>query len=329
MLDADFISRNLSEKTWFRSRAIPFKLRGRSVDISFGASRTTLRIQPQNILSQFETSKGFYAVFESCCSNEKIKCNVYQSSSPVQILTIGREEFLAAINFSSEGAYGFNPCIPLQIDLSVAEYEGLAANSILEDLRSSTITCQKCREVVAEQLEIERQETLKRLENRRGLLVARRTVFALSQGREIPLGYEPSNETELIILATKLEPYLNEYLGEFQILEHTSQMGIDSLIRIRRTSFSILESPANAEFEYELSNFFKHEHPIEQTNYILCWTMGGISDGNYKFGKKGIRSDGEIALSVSSADWTKVLTFTTHMIYVLPLEDFPNLRIKN
>lgn len=329
ILDAYSISKTLCEETWFRSQAIPSRLRGRSIDISFGASHTALQAQRKDILSCFETEKGFYAVFHNNSSDGKVRCNIYQASGLIEILNIGREDFLVTIGFSNEEAYGFNPNVPLQIDLSTEGSNLLTMDSVLEDIKASTITCEKCREIVATQLDSDRRLTLRRLETRRETLRSRRTVFVLNKGQELPLGYEPSNETELIILATKLEPYLKEYFGEFQILEHTSQLGIDSLIKIRRTSSSILEISATAEFEYELGNFFKHEHPIEQTNYVLCWTIGNISDGKRRFGKRGLIPGGEIKLDVSSASWLKIFTFNTHMIYVLPLENFPSLIVRN
>ena len=100
-------------------------------------------------------------------------------------------------------------------------------------------------------------------------------------------------------------------------------------LQIRRTPDSLLEEAASVEFEYELSNFFKHGHPVLQTNYIICWTTGNLPDGVIRSGKEGIGTDSStIAVRMRSSSWMKVLSFEEHIIYVLPIEKLPNLIIR-
>ncbi len=327
MLDADIVSKALRERTWFQSKAVPFYLRNRSVDISVGASRAILRPHTQNAIWYFETDRSFYAIFERNDVDSRVRCNAYQALTGVESLYISREDFLEAINFPYQSTYGFNIGIPLEIDTFTRSNYSCSAEQMLIDIKSSLDTCQKCREIIQFQLNLKKQETLRRLEQRRNSLSSRASIL-YNDNREIFLGYEPTNETELIILAAKLETYIRQYIGEFQILEHTSQLGIDGLIRIRRTASSVLQNFASAEFEYELRNFFEHEHPVEQTDYIICWIIGSLEDGKFRFRRRGIRSDGAIEVYISSEGWMKILTFRDHMIYVLPLKCFPGLVIR-
>jgi hypothetical protein len=144
---------------------------------------------------------------------------------------------------------------------------------------------------------------------------------------EIDLGPEPTNETETLIFTGKLEKALEGEFGVFKILEHTSQYGIDGLIMIRRSSESVVEEAAVVEFEYELSNFFRHRHPIRQTNYVICWSLGNLKDGEVRFGEGGIRSDGPLSVEIRPFGWMKILIFGDHMIYVLPLQSWPRINI--
>jgi hypothetical protein len=175
--------------------------------------------------------------------------------------------------------------------------------------------------MVTQQLEASKQEYLQRLEERRLRLRKRQTISV--RGKE--LGPEPTNEHEVLILAGKMESAFQEVLSEFQILEHTAQIDIDGIVRIQRGPGQLLQGDATVEFEYELRSFFEHRHPIPMTNYIICWTLGGLEEKSYSFGSQGLQEEGPPTVEISPLGWMKLLKFAEHMIYVIPLEHFPGL----
>jgi hypothetical protein len=117
-------------------------------------------------------------------------------------------------------------------------------------------------------------------------------------------------------------------LGQFLILEHTSQIDIDGMVRIQREPARLLEEAATVEFEYRLASFFTHRHPILITNYIVCWTLGDLADKSYGYGPHGLQPEGPPTVEIASIGWMKILKFAEHMIYVLPLEQFPGLSLQ-
>ena len=327
ILDADYLARKIREETWFRARKVPYSLSHRQVEITVGAQRKTLAPQSQQPILCFEWNRGYYAAFHKPNPERAVKYHIYCNDGKLKAITCNRDDFLGAINFSLGEAYGFNLEIPLEFDAFLPS-SNEAEFTILRALRESPEDHHKIREVVRQQLDKTKQQTVEQLEERRRRLQERKTVVLQSNGKEIILGFEPTNENELIILAAKLEAAIAKQIGNFRILEHTGQLGIDGLLQIRRTPESILEEAASVEFEYELSNFFKHGHPVLQTNYIICWTIGNFGDGIIRIGNGGIQPDASLAVELRTSGWMKVLSFNAHVIHVLPLENLPCICVK-
>lgn len=327
ILTADYLARKIREETWFRARTVPYSLSHRQVEITVGAQRKTIFPQNQQPILYFEWDRGYYAAFHKPIPERTVKYNLYCSNGHVKTIACNRDEFLSAVNFPLGEGYGFDIVIPLEFDAFV-DNSNDAGSTVLLALRKSPEACQKICEVVRQQLNTTKQQTVERLEERRRHLQKRKYVVLQSKEQEINLGFEPTNENELIILAAKLEKHIAKEIGNFKILEHTGQLGIDGLIQIRRTPGSSLEEAASVEFEYELGNFFKHEHPVLQTNYIICWTIGNLQDGTIRIGKGGIRNDGSLAVELRARGWMKVLSFSDHVIHILPLENIPGISVR-
>lgn len=328
ILDADYLVRKIREETWFRARTVPYHLSYRKVEIIVGAQRKTIVPEKQPPILCFEWDKGYYAAFYNPNPERSVKYNLYCYDGKLETLTCNRDEFLTGIKFPLGEIYGFDLMIPLEFDTFLSSAKN-TEYSLLSAIQHSSEARQRIFEVVREQLYKIKQQTVERLEERRRHLLNRKSVLLQSNGKEMMLGFEPTNENELIILATKLEDAISKQLSYFKIIEHTGQLGIDGLIQIKRTPGSMFEEAASVEFEYELANFFKHGHPILQTNYIICWTIGDLQDGTLHIGKGGIRPNGSLVAELRSSDWMKILIFSNHIIHVLPIDRFPGIILKN
>ena len=51
-------------------------------------------------------------------------------------------------------------------------------------------------------------------------------------------------------------------------------MGIDARSVIQMLPDGSMFQSATVAFEFSIDNFFRHEHPIRQTSFIICWTIG-------------------------------------------------------
>ena len=74
--------------------------------------------------------------------------------------------------------------------------------------------------------------------------------------------FEPKHESELIVLT--IDMCLNNLLP-FQILDFDSRAHIDSVVIDRHNEYKCME------FEFELCNFFEHQHSYIYADIICCW----------------------------------------------------------
>lgn len=131
-----------------------------------------------------------------------------------------------------------------------------------------------------------------------------------------------------MVIVAKLEEALqSHFYGSFQIVEYTSREGIDSITRCRKSDLDPIGDYLT-EFEFELRNFFRHRHPIRQVDFIICWSLGGITDGIYKFGSGDI-GGGVLTFEMKSVGWKKLLQFSDYLITVVPLNSLPELTISD
>jgi hypothetical protein len=320
-LDADAVALELRRLTWLRFRSLPPALAKRKVEIEVGAHRAPVApsLEPPDV--QFEVAGSYFAGYVLPGVRAGIKYNVCGRDGAVHTFTINLDVFLELIGFPIQESYGYEFALPLEFDALLANCDNIE-KTVQESLAQMPTTAKdKLFELVREQIGKVKQEYMRRLDERRQALKQRKPIYLGEQW----LGYAPEGENEVLILAGKLEAALSKHLAEFLILEHTKQIDIDGMVRIRRHAGLLLEETATVEFEFKLDNFFKHKHPTSITNYIICWSMGPLQDGTFRFGHKGLNPDGPLSVEVSTTGWIRVLTFQEHMIYVLPLEHFPGL----
>jgi hypothetical protein len=141
------------------------------------------------------------------------------------------------------------------------------------------------------------------------------------------VGPEPQNENETLLMLGKLQSYIRSIVPMFTLQEHTSQFGVDGLIDVQLTVDSLPDLSSTVEFEFELANFFTHQHPIRQTRYIACWQSAEIRFGNHRCGTAGLDRNGTIEFSYSGATWIHSLAFDNHRITVLVLKQVPGIQV--
>jgi hypothetical protein len=249
-----------------------------------------------------------------------VKCDIYCNDGRLTSINIKSNDFLNTIHFPSANYYGFDLDIPLKFEAFWLKSSS-CEDRFLYAIRNSFHIHNDLRKIMNQRLDSIKHEKTRNLEKRRTNLQKRQSVILQDDKNRKFIGLVPTNEQELIILTSKLEEVISQEIGYFKILEHTGQSGIDGFIRIKRSPDSILEEYASVEFEYELKNFLKHRHPIQQTEYIICWTIGD-------FQTEQIKEFGHVSLAIektSKNSWLKILKFYDRVIYVIPIINFPYL----
>jgi len=324
-LDADSVATELRQLTWLRFRSLPPELGQREVEVEIGAHRVTVKPTLANPDLQFEVAESYFAGYVLPGIRAGIKYNVCGRDGQAQTFTLTPEVFLELIGFPIQEGYGYDYPLPLEFDalLKGCDNVGHTVQDSLKQMPKSARD--KLFEIIRAQIHKTKQEYMERLDQRKQALNSRKRLYLGTRW----LGYVPEGEAEVLILSGKLEAELSKHFSEFLILEHTKKIDIDGMIRIRRNSGLNLEETATVEFELSLDTFFKHRHPFTITNYVICWSIGSLQDGTHRFGHKGLDPDGPLSVQVSTtAGWIRVLKFSDHIIYVLPLEHFPDLIIQ-
>jgi hypothetical protein len=98
------------------------------------------------------------------------------------------------------------------------------------------------------------------------------------------------------------------------VIEYTSRAGIDALANFQLTSSAAPQMFAPVEFEFDLENYFEHEHPLQQTALIICWQEDEDSAaGRWRPG---------------NARWLAVVPAGHQNITVLILSEIPHLVVE-
>ena len=111
---------------------------------------------------------------------------------------------------------------------------------------------------------------------------------------------EPSNEQETVCMFLMLHGAKKLPFYEFIFHEYTANAGIDSVSSYKIQSDEVLKKYQATEFEFCLSNFFRHGHPIQHTQLIICWIIDRFDnieqDNKYKWRKFLITEDNKIPI---------------------------------
>jgi hypothetical protein len=132
----------------------------------------------------------------------------------------------------------------------------------------------------AEELEYEIREKNRKLSNR---LEAFNDLFDLCIN-EIPIIKRPDNESQVALLFTSIisNENLKHLIKGINKIGHYSHQDTTDMVCLDYDNKIVL-----AEIEYKLSNLFKHDHPYETFNYVICWSVDieanekrKLADGN-------------------------------------------------
>ncbi len=102
--------------------------------------------------------------------------------------------------------------------------------------------------------------------------------------KEIPISKKPNNESQVALLfATMLANNKSKNLIKYiEKIGHYSHQSTTDMICIDCNNNKVL-----LEVEYKLSSLFKHEHPFETFDYVVCWSVDldinekkSLGDGN-------------------------------------------------
>ena len=83
----------------------------------------------------------------------------------------------------------------------------------------------------------------------------------------------PENEYETVILFSALIASNSLPIHHFEIHEYVSAEGIDSICSYKIEKDSVLKNKIAVEFEYKFGNFFRHGHPKQHVELIVCWVI--------------------------------------------------------
>ncbi|MBC2579025.1 ATP-binding protein [Clostridium sp. DJ247] len=88
--------------------------------------------------------------------------------------------------------------------------------------------------------------------------------------RELPITKRPDNESQVALLFAMMisSQRCKELIKHIDRIGHYSHQSPTDMICFNRNNEKIL-----VEIEYKLSNLFKHDHPYETFDYVICWIV--------------------------------------------------------
>ena len=324
--DAHGLVRIVGDTTWFGLRSLPAGLRGRHVGFALGAQTadiTTLDCDPIAACQRDDIHIAFF----SSVDKPAVTVRVLSPDGSIERLGLSGARVAEALGVPLSRYYGFDVRLPLEVEV-VSTYGLVDRRAVLEAMESCRANLRAARAHCEDAIDAGIDTTISLLEERRRRATGRAAVVVVDKaGISHTIGSVPTNEHEVLILVGKLETHIGRVLPVFRIWEHTSLVGIDALADIQLSRESVPVRKATVEFEYQLENFFRHVHPIRQTEFVVCWSTGRLGNGRHSYGDGRVDAGGELVFEMRGDDWIRILDFREHLIRVLVLEDLPGLRV--
>lgn len=126
----------------------------------------------------------------------------------------------------------------------------------------------------------------------------------------LPILKRPRNEIETALLFVSIlsnedtQDYIKIYIDK--IASYSSKLPTDMVCIDSEGKTSLVE------VEFKLGNFFKHKHPLETVDYIVCWKIDIEENKAYK-------ANGESCVFVNDND-SMYLSFDDKKIYIIELK---------
>ena len=324
--DVQGLWRIVRDSTWFSLRSLPGRLRGRRLGFALGAqtaSITTLDYDPIAACENGDIHMSFF----SSSAKSVVTVRILTPNGSMESLKLSGVQIADALGVPLSVRYGFDVRLSLDVEI-VSPYERLGRGAVIEAMKSCRRGLRAAREHCERSIGTRVDNTIQLLEERRRQTRSRKSLAIVDElGVSRPIGSVPTNEHEVLILAGKLEAHIGSVLPIFRIWEHTSLVGIDALADIQLSREGPALRYATVEFEFELGNFFRHSHPIRQTEFVVCWSTGRLGNGQHSYGDGRVDRRGELSFEMRGSDWIRILDFGDHLIRVLVLRDLPGLRV--
>lgn len=323
LTDAVGLAGLVRDDTWLAFRSLPARLRKRRVELQLGAQAVNVDALEYNPIAAAETHEAQVSVFPADPATTTTVRTLAETGD-VRRTRFPAGRIAEALAIAREAYYGFRISLPVEVEILVKGTQDVDPLATLESCSAGLRGARNyCRRSMDESVDA----TLRLLEARRQRSRSRDVVAVVDAGKgERVVGSVPTNEHEVLILAGKLEAYVGRVLPLFRIWEHTSQIGIDALVDIQLSRDRAQVWSATLEFEFKLRNFFRHAHPIRQTDFILCWTTKGLANGTHRYGDGDVDRQGAFAFDMRGEGWIRTLDFGDHLARVLILEQLPGLR---
>ena len=326
--DVNSLLQVVKEHTWFGFRSLPAVLQKRHIDITLGAQHARVETLRNIPLAAAETDEAHISIFPTSPSTA-VTIRILSPSGATTTDRLPAARVANALGIPLRTYYGFAVSLPVEIEL-LSRTSQQSRNDVIETLESCTAALRTARVHCQSSIERGIDETIQLLEARRRRTRSRKMIRLIREGNPPRVvGVVPTNEHEVLILAGKLEAYICQVIPLFRIREHTSQVGIDALADVQLSKDSAPARDATLEFEFELSNFFKHSHPIRQTEFIVCWSNGTLENGKHTYGDGNVDRRGELSFEMRGLDWIRFLNFGDHLIRVLLLQNLPGLQVQD
>ena len=325
--DVNGLLRIIRDSTWFAFRSLPLLLQKRRVDVVLGAQAGHIAALDVRPISAAETDNAHVAIFPAPAS-AAVSVRILTPVGSTKNSKLPAVQVADALGVPLRTRYGFAISLPLEVEV-LSRISHHSRNDLLKTLQSCAALLHSARVHCERSIEHGIDQTIRLVEERRQRTRLRQTVSLVREaGPPRVVGSVPTNEHEVLILTGKLEVYIRRIVPTFCIWEHTAQSGIDALADIQLSKDSAPAHHATLEFEFELGNFFRHSHPIRQTEVIVCWSNGKIDNGIHYYGDGDFDRRGELSFEMRGRGWIRVLDFGDHLIRVLILRDLPGLHIR-
>ena len=325
LFDLDVLIRRLDAATWLGLR-IPSEIRpDREIELVLGGQRRTLTSTPTSPVAFVHVDGHSLAFYESP-PEPVVRVSMWVPGCEVAHKSISAGELMEALRISRNRYYGYRVRLPVMME--VVSEVALSDEELRSLITDNAATFSRIRSACLEAIDRSVREGIDKLESRRAALVRRDRLRVVSERRHVDIGRVPTNESEVLILVGKLHPYIAKELPRFDVHEHTSLLGIDALADIQLFPDAQATLSTTLEFEYSLANFFRHEHPVRQTSFVICWTIGELPDIVHyspRDGKDTHVDPGPSEIILLGSGWIRRLNFGDHLLYVMIIEEFPGL----
>ena len=326
--DLDALVARVIRETWLGMRIHPGIPSDRRIELVLGAQHRVVVPANESPIADNDLENVSFAFFRAS-SASRLLVRIWRPGHQTVTMRIKVRDVLWAIGIPDDRYYGFK--VELSLSVDVCSDRALSLGELLLLFESSASRLAALRTWCIDAINDSVENTARRLDERRDALARRRRLWVTNGAERKSVGLVPSNENEVLILVGRLHSHIESTIHRFGIQEHTALLGIDARADIQMLPDGSMFQSATVAFEFSLDNFFRHEHPIRQTSFIICWTIGNglpvaVDYRRSELGE-GARGSFQHRISLQRRGWRRRLNFGDHLIHVMVLEFFPWIEV--